>query len=481
MSEYASPDALRTSPAPQAARTILASIGRAEAPVGVPGPVLPPASLPGDVGVSAALRSMVGAFRSGVAHAERMQQRHGEIYRSMYMTQPMVAVCGADEVQKILRNEQSVWSTAMAWEYLFFDGLNAEGGNPGSLLTLDFGDHSTVRRLMQPAFSASAIRGYLEIARPLVDRAIAGWITDGGVHLKPAMHALFPAISNRLLTGIEDPAELARIDEALRHTSSGAQALVRRRSLNPWLSRAKRAYGYLTDYFVPLVPARRAAPGSDLFSQLCQLSGVASDLTDHALVRVFLTMMLGAHDSTSLGITSMSYLLAKHIPWQRRLREEADQVGARALDAKGLQKLDQLEWVWKESLRLMPITDFLPRRALADVEIAGHKLEAGTLVGAMAGCLGRHPAWWTEPLKFDPERFSPERAEHKRHPAIFSPFGGGAHVCIGMQLATLQAKVFFHTLLTRCSFFLHKDYEAAHVYRPLGCVSGSVGLRLVAR
>lgn len=481
MSESASQGALRPSPVLRAAPAILASIGSPAAPVGVPGPVVPPSSLPGELGVTASVRSMYGAFRRGVAHAERMQQRHGEIYRTMYMTQPMVAVAEPDEVQKILRNEQNVWSTAMAWEYLFFDGLNAEGGNPGSLLTLDFDAHSAVRRLMQPAFSASAIRGYLEISRPLVERSVCGWITDGTVQLKPAMHALFPAISNRLLTGIEDRAELALIDDALRRTSSGAQALVQRRALNPWLSKAQRAYGYLTSLFLALVPARRALPGPDLFSQLCQLTAGSNELTDHALVRVFLTMLLGAHDSTSLGITSTAYLLAKHVPWQRRLREEADQIGSQALDAKSLQRLEQLEWVWKESLRLMPITDFVPRRALCDVEIRGHRLEAGTLVGAMAGSLGRHPAWWKNPRTFDPERFSPERAEHKRHPAIFSPFGGGAHVCIGMQLATLQAKVFFHTLLTGCSFSLQKDYEAEHVYRPLGCVSGSVGLRLVAR
>jgi len=481
MPESASQGALRVSPQLAADPVILARIGSASAPVGVPGPVEPPVTLPGKMGPLASMASAYGSYVHGVAHAERMQQRYGEIYRTMFMTQPMVAVSAPDEVHKILRNEKNVWSTAMAWEYLFFDGLNAEGGNPGSLLTLDFDAHSLARKLVQPAFSAAAIRGYIEIAQPLVQEHIGRWIAAGEVSLKKTMPAIFPAISNRLLTGIEDPAQLDRIDRALRTTSAGAQALIQRRQFNPWLGRARSAYGYLTSLFVSLVPVRRAHPGADLLSQICQVSGGPNGLEDEAMVRIFLTMLLGAHDSTSLGITSMSYLLAKHPDWQERLRQEADPIGPEVRDAKALHKQEQLELVWKESIRYMPITDFVPRRALRDVEIRGHHIKAGTLVGAMAGLVGRHPEWWTNPRTFDPERFSPERAEHKKHPAIYNPFGGGAHVCIGMQLATLQAKVFFHSLLTRSYVSLYKDYDAAHTYRPLGCVSGDVRLRLRVR
>ena len=67
-----------------------------------------------------------------------------------------------------------------------------------------------------------------------------------------------------------------------------------------------------------------------------------------------------------------------------------------------------------------------------------------------------------------------------KHAGIYNPFGGGAHLCIGMQLATLEASVFFHHLLTHCRFELKKDYEPRHTWNPLGCVSGKVGLKLVA-
>lgn len=481
MLESASQGALPRSPQYAADPAILERIGSAVAPVGVPDPVAPPSTMPGSVGVLAALKAMHGTFHQGVVHQERMRERYGDVHRTMYWAQPMVAVSAPDEIQKILRNEQSVWSTAMGWEFLFFDGLNVEGGNPGSLLTFDFDVHRGSRRLVQPAFATSVIRGYIDIVRPLFEQNISGWIADGRVALKPVLYDLFPLISNRMLTGIEDTALLRRMDRALRHISFGGHALVRKRYLNPLFRKARDAYGYLTSYFVPLVQERRARPGTDLFSQVCVAGGGDDRLSDHDLVRLFLTMMLGAHDSTALGITNLAYLLAKHPEWQERLRDEADAVPSDALDWKGLQKLELLECAWKESLRVIPVTDFVPRRALRDVEIQGHLLKAGTLVGPLAGCVGRHPDWWTNPLQFDPERFAPPRSEHKKHPAIWNPFGGGAHVCIGMQLATLEAKVFFHSLLTRSRFKLRRDYTGTHSFRPLGCISGDVALELDAR
>jgi cytochrome P450 len=63
--------------------------------------------------------------------------------------------------------------------------------------------------------------------------------------------------------------------------------------------------------------------------------------------------------------------------------------------------------------------------------------------------LHRHPDWWNEPLRFDPDRFAPERAEHLQHSHLFVPFGGGAHLCIGNHVAELITKTVVARLLAR--------------------------------
>jgi cytochrome P450 len=57
------------------------------------------------------------------------------------------------------------------------------------------------------------------------------------------------------------------------------------------------------------------------------------------------------------------------------------------------------------------------------------------------------PEIWPEPMKFDPLRFTDE-AVRARHKYAWVPFGGGAHMCLGLHFAYMQAKSFFYHLLT---------------------------------
>jgi cytochrome P450 len=457
---------------------IAAVIKSAGAPRGVPPPANAPKDLPGIDGVFWAIHGLVGVLRRGVAYeVENGLERFGDLYRAPFIASSVVVIWDADEIHKILRNDDQVWSTAMGWDTLMFEGLDSRSGNIGALLTLDFDDHRVARKLVQPAFTLNALKGYLAVAERSFDRVLPQWIERRRVDFKSEVRALLAGVASEIFTGIRDPAKIAMLDRALSDFWHGMMAITR----NPWLSatyrRSRRGFEKLKTSFLGLVDERRTNGGADLFSLLCQVED-RDGLSDEAMVRVFLTIMFGAFDTTSAAMSSMAYLLAKHPQWQERLRVEAARIPPGGLDVSAMKGLRELEWVWKETLRLMPVSSFVPRRALRDVVVQDHRLPAGTLVGPMAGAIGRHPKWWKEPSRFDPERFSPERAEDKQHPGIFNPFGAGAHACVGMQLANLEMKAFWHKFLGACRFSLEKDYEARHTHTPMGCVSGKVSLRL---
>ncbi|HSD86466.1 MAG TPA: cytochrome P450 [Kofleriaceae bacterium] len=461
--------------APLVDSSIETVIGSASRPSGVPAAVMPPEALPGKLGLVAGLQTLFGSLRHGVDWVSAQREVHGDLYRGTFLDRHMVFIWDADEIHKALRNEGGAWSTGMGWDVLAFQGLEEKAGNIGSLLALDFDDHRAARALVQPAFTMRAVQGYLDTARRACDEAVPAWIARGRVPFKRDVRTLLAGVANEIFTGIEDPARVAVIDRALADFWRGMMALSRRSWLSPTFRRARRGYTTLRETFMALAPERRRSGGNgDLFSHM--VCG-ADDQNDDAIVRVFLTIMFGAFDTTSVGVTSMAYLLARHPEWQERVRREALAVTG-PLDGAALRSLKELEWVWKETLRLMPISGFVPRRTLRAVEVGGHTLPAGTLAGLMQGAIGRHPRWWTEPDRFDPERFSPERAEDKQHPALQMPFGAGAHACIGTQLATFEMKLLFHKLLTSCRFSLAKDYDARHTFTPMGCVSGKVDLRL---
>ncbi len=86
---------------------------------------------------------------------------------------------------------------------------------------------------------------------------------------------------------------------------------------------------------------------------------------------------------------------------------------------------------------------------MRDTELLGYYLPAGTPLMVWPGMNHRLPELWTEPEKYDPERFAEPRTEHKKHRYAFAPFGGGAHKCIGMVFSQLEMKTVIHRLLRR--------------------------------
>ncbi len=464
--------AIRVDPA------IASVIGNANRPTGVPKLMVPPAALPGRIGTVAGMRTVIGALRRGIAAADEERVRHGDIHRGSFLDRHLVFVWDADEIHRILKNESQAWSSAMGWDVAMFEGIDRRGGNIGTILSVDFEDHKVARALVQPAFTMKAIQGYMDIAQRGFDEAVPAWIEQGQVKFKPTVRVLLARLANNIFTGIRDEAQIRVIDRALVQFWNGMMALSR----NPWLSPtfrgSRRGFEKLREIFLGLVSERRRDGGTDLFSRLCKGDGSDAPVADdETMVRLFMSIMFAAFDTTSAAVTSMAYLLAKHPEWQERLRTEALALTG-PLDAANLRSLKELEWVWKETLRLMPVAGFVPRRSLREVQVGDYTLPAGTMVLPMVGGIGRHPRWWKEPLRFDPLRFSPERAEDKQHPALSMPFGAGAHSCIGTQLAGFEMKLLFHKMLTSCRWSLARDYEANHTFTPMGMVSGSVALKL---
>jgi cytochrome P450 len=433
--------------------------------------------LPGESGLVAGVLNAIGWIRRGNRHLLEQVARYGSLYRTQFAHIPIVCVAEPELINQISRNEDRAWSAALAWR-AFFEGIDDRVSSPDSLTTLDFEPHKDARRLLQPAFSGRAMESYLQLAIPKFERAVDRWLVRGRVVIKPEVRRLFAAVAGHILIGAEDDAEAELLDRALADYWGAPLALVQNALLSPRWRRAKAGYHKLFSTFRARVASRKASGGNDLFSRLCSNSGEIAWLDDDGLVRIFISVLAGAFDTTSFGLASTIYLLARDVDWQMRVREECLATASAGVTYEQLRGLPQLEWVWKETLRLFPVAPDMPRRALRDVELGGYRIPAGAFVFAMIAPVMQDARFWDHPHRFDPERFSPERAEDKRQRGAYLPFGAGAHACIGAQLATLEAKAFLSVLLTRCRFRLERPYVGHHVLNPLGNVTGDVALVL---
>jgi len=151
-------------------------------------------------------------------------------------------------------------------------------------------------------------------------------------------------------------------------------------------------------------------------------------------------------ESVASALLWAVFLLGCHPDVSRRAIAEID---ATLNDApprlEDLKKLDYLDRVVKETLRLFPPSPFGLRYAADDCALGGHELPKGTGIFFSSYVTHRMPDIFASPLAFDPDRWT------HANPGIceYLPFGAGAHACIGQQLAMMELKVILAMILQR--------------------------------
>jgi cytochrome P450 len=173
-------------------------------------------------------------------------------------------------------------------------------------------------------------------------------------------------------------------------------------------------------------------------------------------------LMMAAHDTLTSSLTSFIGELAAHPDWQQKLREEVLALGLASDAATSFDDLEAMplsEMAFKEALRIKPPVPSMPRRAVRDFTFKGFAIPAGTLVGINPLFTHHMPEIWAEPDRFDPTRFSKE-AERNRHRYAWIPYGGGAHMCLGLHFAYMQAKTFAR------HFLQNLEVSLPSLYRP---------------
>ena len=126
-------------------------------------------------------------------------------------------------------------------------------------------------------------------------------------------------------------------------------------------------------------------------------------MNNYVLVLQVFTFILAGNETSSVSLTWTLYELAKNPHIQDKLRREVQD--EEELTWEKLEKLQFLENVMKESLRLHPPADVTSRVALSDVEIGGYFIPRGTFILLPIDAMQRSSHYWSNPEIFDPQRF----------------------------------------------------------------------------
>ncbi len=417
-----------------------------------------------------------------LAFAQRVHAQCGPVSRGWWLFKPSVYLMSAAANEMVLFDRGNRFSAKLGWERVLADLF------PRGLMLRDAEDHRWHRRLMLPAFRKEALARYLEAMSPRIESSVTQWGAQGSIKFYPAIKRLTLAIAADVFLGTQIDAEIDQISSDFSDLVAASMAVVRIPVIGRMYARGVNARVRLATFIRSRIADRRASDGNDLFSQLCHARDEDDkQYSDDEIVDHLIFLMMAAHDTTTSAITTLVYALAKHPEWQDRLRAEVKRAQAAMKEGnRHLPTLDDLalmtdaELAFKEALRLYQPLPTISRQALVNVEIHGIAIPAGTQVSVFPIQVHRSPEWWTNPEQFDPDRFSPARAEHRRHPYAWAPFGGGAHMCLGLHFAEMQVKAVMLPLLRYWQWSVPEGYTPDYAFAPIAKPRDGLPIRLAS-
>jgi len=361
------------------------------------------------------------------AFMRRIHERFGDpVTIRMYWTdEPMVLFSHPDAVRDIFKLDPAIAPAGQSWEFLRpFAGEH-------SILLLDGDAHMRERRAMQVPFHGERMRAFGPVIAGLARRELSTW--SGRVTTLDRMRELTLEIILRVVLGARGDDETARLRHAVDTTLESVRSMPRMLSMalvqrdlgprSPW-GRFRIAVERFDALLLDIVARRRADPGDDsvLSFLLEQRDEHGRTPTDRHLRDQLVALLVGGHDSSASALAWAFERLARHPSVHARLRD-----GDPAY----------LEAVVKESLRARPSLTIAPRRLLAPVEIAGHRIPAGVQVAACIWLALRREDLWPDASAFRPERW----LEGPRpNPLSWIPFGGGVRRCTGAPFAEMEMR-----------------------------------------
>jgi cytochrome P450 len=310
-------------------------------------------------------------------------------------------------VRTVLRDDRFITAKGL--------GLEAQGVTSGplwdrairSILSLDGAVHHRLRRLVSKAFAPRAAERLRILAVEIITGLVEPFTSVGHCDVVADIARGYPTPVICALLGA--PAEDWRL-------------------FSGWVDQIKKVFEWnVVDdtpvimaaldeqdaYLEELIARRRASLADDLISDLIRAEDDGDRLTHDELIVLCSALLSAGTDTTRNQLAAAVEVLAAH-PDQWDLVARRPELASDAVH---------------ELMRYRPIIFGTIRRAADDVELAGFRIPAGTLVAANTASANRDPDVHEDPERLDITRRNP--------PAILN-FGGGVHYCLGAHLARLE-------------------------------------------
>ena len=234
--------------------------------------------------------------------------------------------------------------------------------------------------------------------------------------------------------------------------------------LPPPLNRLQWVMRTVDDAVWGLINERRAQPSEtgDLLNLLLSVEDEQGKLPLRRVRDEVTTFMLAGHETTANALAWTWYLLALNPAARDRVLEEVDNaLGDRRPTVDDIPNLPWTTACFQESMRCFPPAWAIPRVAIRDDVIDGHRIPRDATVIVPVHAIHHDARWWPDPEVFDPNRFMGDNARG-HHRSAYLPFGGGRRICIGTSFALMESTLIIAMMSRRFTF----DVAPGHPVEP---------------
>jgi len=369
------------------------------------------------------------------------------------------------------------------------------------------------RKLFTPAFHFKILEEFVEVfgsKGSILREKLEKHVNGPGFDIRPYISLYTLDIICETAMGVQVNAQKNSDSEYVRAVQ-GVADIVMRRTFSPWfhldflfrptpLAKEQAKYlstlhdmtdsviktrkdGYLRQKTNTQTIAERNDIGAKkrlaFLDLLIEAQQDGASISDKEIREEVDTFMFEGHDTTTSGISFTLWALAKHpdvqakaVQEQRAIFGESDHYAT----YKDLQEMKYLEQVIKETQRLYPSVPTYGRKISENLTVGEYDLPAGSNIVIHAFMIHRHPEYFPDPERFDPDRFLTQNCKD-RHPYCYVPFSAGPRNCIGQRFAMLEMKATISAMLRHYKLSLEDPNDTLRLTLEL-VMKSSIGTRL---
>lgn len=394
---------------------------------------------------------LVSGAKLGVGHAlefsrnrsalvERGFREHGGIFALKLANQDVAVVIGPDHQKQFFMETDKKLSIQEPYRF-----LRAMFGDVLFLAPHD--EYLRQRPFVQEMFKREKMLHYVDVMQTVVQKWLDGLDDEGKMELTSEITYIVQEVAGNCFLGETGHQQIGReFWELYADLSKSLDPLLPPDLPLPKFIKRDRAKARMTEILRPIIADRRQNPDKydDFLQDLVMKEDKSGQQIDEELIRnMLLGFMFAGHETTAGQAAWAIILLLQHDDYRQLVLDEIARVAPYDvhIDPKRMIQFDHISWAVREVERLRPSADLLMRVVKEDIEFGDYLIPAGWLVQVAQGVGHRLPAYFDEPERFNPLRYSPGFEEDKQHRFALFGFGGGAHKCTGMNFANNEMTI----------------------------------------